>query len=257
MATPPVLRVVEREARVFARLWRGIAFSLFVTPVLYLVALGLGLGGLVKAHTGKVEGLSYLQYVTPGVLMAVAMQVAAGEAMWPVLGGVKWVKNFHATVATSITADQVLYGYVLWIGLRAMLSAVGVRDRRDVARRDPVGVGGPRDPGRGAVRGGILRAAVGVLGRPRQRRRVPADHADRRAPAVPVLGRVLPDLAAPGVVAEARDDLAAMERHRAGARRDHGHVRGPRSSGTWRCCIACTALGLWWGTGRFERRLTS
>src|SRR5271154_4857168 len=115
MATPPGLRVVEREARVFARLWRGIAFSLFLNPVLYLEALGLGLGGLVKAHTGKVEGLSYLQYVTPGVLMAVAMQVAAGEAMWPVLGGVKWVKNFHATVATSITADQVLYGYVLWI----------------------------------------------------------------------------------------------------------------------------------------------
>ena len=30
MATPPVLRVVEREARVFARLWRGAVFSTFL-----------------------------------------------------------------------------------------------------------------------------------------------------------------------------------------------------------------------------------
>src|SRR3954447_20187096 len=109
MSTPPMLRVMEREAIVFARLWRGVVFSLFLNPVLYLVALGLGLGGLVKDHTGNVEGVTYLQYVTPGVLMAVAMQVAAGESMWPVLGGVKWIQNYHATVATSITADQVLF----------------------------------------------------------------------------------------------------------------------------------------------------
>jgi lipooligosaccharide transport system permease protein len=124
MSTPPVMRVVEREFRVFARLWRGFVFSLFLNPVLYLAAMGLGLGGLVDKHSGNVEGLSYLQFVTPGLLVAVAMQVAAGESMWPVLGGVKWVKNFHATVATEITADEVLYGYVLWVAIRAMIGSV-------------------------------------------------------------------------------------------------------------------------------------
>ncbi len=124
MATPPVLRVVEREVRVFVRLWRGFVFSLFLNPVLYLAAMGLGLGGLVDKHSGRVQGLTYLHFVAPGMLVAVAMQVAAGESMWPVLGAVKWVKNFHATVATTITADEVLYGYVLWVALRAMLGAV-------------------------------------------------------------------------------------------------------------------------------------
>jgi lipooligosaccharide transport system permease protein len=124
MATPPVLRIVEREARVFARLWRGFVFSLFLNPVLYLAAMGLGLGGLVDKHSGRVEGLTYLQFVTPGLLVAVAMQVAAAEAMWPVVGGVKWIGNFHATVATEITPDEVLYGTVLWIALRAMAGSV-------------------------------------------------------------------------------------------------------------------------------------
>ena len=124
MATPPVLRVVEREIRVFARLWRSAVFSTFLAPVLFLAAMGLGLGGLVKEHTGKVAGLSYLDFVAPGLLVASAMQVAANESMWPVLGAVKWVKNYFATVATSITPGELVVGYVIWITLRAVLGAV-------------------------------------------------------------------------------------------------------------------------------------
>ncbi|MGO9877684.1 MAG: ABC transporter permease [Acidimicrobiia bacterium] len=120
MSTPAVIRVVEREARVFARLWRGMVFSTVVSPVLFLAAMGLGLGGLVKAHTGKVAGLSYLDFVAPGLMVASAMQIAANEAMWPVLGAVKWVKNFHATVATSISPGELAVGYLLWIVIRAI-----------------------------------------------------------------------------------------------------------------------------------------
>src|SRR6185295_8566330 len=123
MATPPVIRVVEREMRVLARLWRGMVFSTLLSPVLFLAAMGLGLGGLVKEHTGNVAGLSYLDFVAPGLLASSAMQIAANEAMWPVLGGVKWVKNFHATVATSITAGELVVGYVVWITLRAVFGS--------------------------------------------------------------------------------------------------------------------------------------
>jgi lipooligosaccharide transport system permease protein len=124
MATAPVLRVVEREMVVFARLWRSAVFSTFLAPVLFLAAMGLGLGGLVDEHSGKVAGLSYLDFVAPGLLVASAMQVAANESMWPVLGAVKWVKNFFATVATSITPGELVVGYVVWITIRAVLGSV-------------------------------------------------------------------------------------------------------------------------------------
>ena len=54
MATPPVLRVVEREMVVFARLWRSAVFSTFLSPVLFLAAMGLGLGGLVLSGCTRV-----------------------------------------------------------------------------------------------------------------------------------------------------------------------------------------------------------
>ena len=100
MATAAALRIVEREAHVFRRLWRGTAFSAFLTPVLFLAAIGLGLGGLVDENRGAVAGLSYLVFVTPGLLVASAMQSAAQDSLWPVMSGTKWQRTYHAMVAT-------------------------------------------------------------------------------------------------------------------------------------------------------------
>jgi lipooligosaccharide transport system permease protein len=121
--TPAVLRVVEREARVFRRLWRGTVYSSFVTPVLFLAAIGVGLGGLVDERRGDVAGLDYLTFVTPGLLAASAMQTAAGESLWPVMAGTKWVRTFHAMVATPVGASDVYGGFIVWTAVRVAMSA--------------------------------------------------------------------------------------------------------------------------------------
>ena len=123
MATPAVLRVVEREARVYKSLWRGLAFTTFVQPALYLAAMGLGLGGLVQSHTGQVNGLDYLDFVAPGLLVASAMQLAAGESLWPVMAGVKWIRFYFGVVATPIKPGELYSGWVLWAALRSMLGS--------------------------------------------------------------------------------------------------------------------------------------
>ena len=122
-ATPALLRVVEREARVFRRLWRGSVYSSFITPVLFLAAMGVGLGGLIDERNGAVGGLDYLSFVAPGLLAASAMQTAAGESLWPVMAGTKWVRTFHAMVATPVGASDVYGGFVVWTAVRVAMSA--------------------------------------------------------------------------------------------------------------------------------------
>jgi lipooligosaccharide transport system permease protein len=256
MATPPIVRVVERELTVFARLWRGYVFSLFLNPVLYLVALGLGLGGLVKEHTGNVEGVTYLQYVTPGVLMAVAMQVAAGESMWPVLGGVKWIKNFHATVATSITADQVLFGYVLWVSLRAMLGAVAFVIVAMLLGAIPSAWGILAIP--------IAGLCAAAFSAPLCAFTVAQD-SDASFPLIMRIG-VLPLFLFSGAffpISQLPDWLQKLamisplwNAIELGRDATTGAFDG---AVVWHLLVlvVCIVAGLWWGTGRFERRLTS
>ncbi len=124
MSATRILRVVERELLVYRRLWRGLAFSTFLQPVLFLAAMGLGLGGLVDAHTGRVSGLDYLVFVAPGLLVASGMQLAAGESMWPVLAGVKWIRFYHGVAATPIEPGEVYVGFLLWTALRTTFAAV-------------------------------------------------------------------------------------------------------------------------------------
>ena len=81
MAVPLALRVAEAEARIYRRTWRGSVFSSFLNPVLYLLAMGVGLGTLVDANLPEgLDNVSYLTFLAPGLLVATAMQTGAGEA---------------------------------------------------------------------------------------------------------------------------------------------------------------------------------
>jgi lipooligosaccharide transport system permease protein len=116
-------RVVEREARVFARLWRGSVFSSVVTPALYLGAMGLGLGGIVDARNRSVDGLSYLAFVTPGLMAAGATMSAAGESLWPVISGFKWMRHYHAMSAAVPRPADIYDGVVAWLGCHIAMSS--------------------------------------------------------------------------------------------------------------------------------------
>lgn len=117
-----VVRALERELLVYSRTWRGSAFSSFVQPMLFLGAMGLGLGGLVDAG-GTDLGGDYLLFVTPGLLAASALMSAAGESLWGVMGGVKWMGQFNSMVATAMTPGDVYGGLVLSTGVRTGVSA--------------------------------------------------------------------------------------------------------------------------------------
>jgi len=123
MAGIAVLRVVEREARVYRRLWRGSVFSHFVAPTLYLAAMGVGLGGLIDGRNELSGGTTYAQFVAPGLLAATVMQSLVGESLWPVMGGIKWIRHFHAMAATSMTAADIFTGLLVWNALRVLVSS--------------------------------------------------------------------------------------------------------------------------------------
>jgi lipooligosaccharide transport system permease protein len=124
MAVAGPARVVERELRIYRRLWRGTAFSTFVGPSLFLGAMGLGLGGLIASNNTTVEGLDYLDFVAPGLLAATGLQLAAAESLWPVMAGTKWMRFYEAIVASPLGSTDIYLGHLGWVGVRLFLSSV-------------------------------------------------------------------------------------------------------------------------------------
>ena len=119
-------RYFESRALVYRRTWRGNVVTTFLNPVLYLAAMGLGLGTLVDEGAGReaVEGFAYLTYLAPGLLAATTMQTGAGDGAWPVMAGIKWTKTYEAVLATPLGIRDLVYGHVLWVAARLAFTAL-------------------------------------------------------------------------------------------------------------------------------------
>lgn len=116
------LRVLEGQLVAYRRTWRGSVISTFLNPVLFLSAMGLGLGSLVDQGAGL--GVSYLAFYASGLLAAQAMQTGVGDASYPVMAGMKWTKTYQAALATPVTTRDLVFGQASFILLRVTLASV-------------------------------------------------------------------------------------------------------------------------------------
>ena len=108
----------------YRRTWRGSIYSSVLNPLLYLGAMGLGLGTLVDRHgrTG-LGGVGYLAFLAPGLLAAAAMQTGVGECTYPVFGSVKWNKTYQAAVSSPLRPSDVFHGHLLFVTLRLTMNS--------------------------------------------------------------------------------------------------------------------------------------
>ncbi|MET0773066.1 MAG: ABC transporter permease [Candidatus Limnocylindrales bacterium] len=116
------IHVLEHQLFAFRRTWRGGVFSTFLAPVLFLAAMGLGLGTFVdEAGSPALEGVAYLVFLAPGLLASQAMQVAAGESMYPIMSAITWNRTFQSMTSAPLTVPDVVLGVTFWLVIRLAL----------------------------------------------------------------------------------------------------------------------------------------
>jgi lipooligosaccharide transport system permease protein len=117
------LRAYEHWLAQYRRVWRGTIGTSLVNPILYVTALGVGLGTIVDQTQNTPGGVPYLDYVAPGLLAAAAMQTATIESSWPVMAAIKWSRVYHAMIATPLTERDAFVGHQLFVVTRVFTSA--------------------------------------------------------------------------------------------------------------------------------------
>jgi lipooligosaccharide transport system permease protein len=120
IAVRPALPVALQNFVVFRRNWRSALFLYVMSPLLFLGAMGFGLGDLVGRSRGGVEGVSYLQFLAPGLMATTAMQTAVADTTYPIMSRLVWQHIYEAILNTPARVSDVLTGELLWLTLRLL-----------------------------------------------------------------------------------------------------------------------------------------
>ncbi len=105
------------------RAWRSSLFLAVLSPVMFLTAMGLGLGSLIEEERAF-GGVSYLAFFATGMLAATCMQSGAFSGMYAIMNKIVWQKNYEAQLASPLNVRDILLGEVSWSAV--MLTQIAV-----------------------------------------------------------------------------------------------------------------------------------
>lgn len=98
----------------------------FVEPLLWLVAFGFGLGGVIKTiHIGDAT-VSYRQFIFAGIVGQTILFQAFFEAAYGSFIRMYYQRVFQAIAITPITLSEVLWAEIIWDSSRATFGSMAV-----------------------------------------------------------------------------------------------------------------------------------
>lgn len=91
-------------------------------PALIMISLGLGLGAFLT----NVEGMSYMQFLAPGLTVATALFTSFFESSYGFYVRMTYENVFKAMLTTPIGVKQIVYGELIWVSLKGAAMGLGV-----------------------------------------------------------------------------------------------------------------------------------
>jgi lipooligosaccharide transport system permease protein len=116
------MRVAARNLTVWRHYAAASAVGNFGEPLLYLIALGYGLGGVVP----PIDGQSYAEFIAPGLVVTTVMYTATFEGTFGTYTRLVTQGTFEAMMATPISVPEIVAGEVLWGGIKCTFGAAVV-----------------------------------------------------------------------------------------------------------------------------------
>jgi lipooligosaccharide transport system permease protein len=114
-----VWKVWTRNKDVFMKTYKTNFLPSLLEPILYLLALGVGLGGFVQ----PINGESYIQFIAPALVAVSMMYSSFYECTYASFVRMYFQKTFDAIIATPVTIEEVITGEILWGATKSLINS--------------------------------------------------------------------------------------------------------------------------------------
>lgn len=110
-------RVWQRNATVYKRTWKLNILPNFFEPFLYLLGMGIGLG----AYINEMDGIPYIQFIAPGLLVSSIMWGASLETTYNVFVKMNFDRIYDGILSTPVNPKDLALGELLWGATRGTI----------------------------------------------------------------------------------------------------------------------------------------
>lgn len=118
------LAVLRRNNKVYLRNWKTAFFPPAMEPVVMFLSLGIGLGGYVSIS--GYGGVSYASYLAPGLMAYAAFTTPFFEGLYSAYVRMFYQKTWNGLLATQLEMRHIVWGEILWTGLRGAMNVTAV-----------------------------------------------------------------------------------------------------------------------------------
>ncbi|MDA0524751.1 ABC transporter permease [Methanococcoides alaskense] len=117
--TSGAFKVWRRNKDVFMKNAKLNLLPPFIEPLLYLFAMGFGLGMFIE----EIDGVPYAKFIAPALISVSVMYGAFFECSYGSYVRMYYQKTFDAIIATPLSIEDVIIGELLWGATRSTISA--------------------------------------------------------------------------------------------------------------------------------------
>lgn len=120
--SPRFLPVWRRNLLVWRKLAIASVLGNIADPLLYMLALGYGIGSLV----GQVGGMSYVEFIGTGMVCQSAMFTSSFEGMYSAFSRMHVQRTWDAIINAPVALDDVMLAEWIWCATKAVMSTAAI-----------------------------------------------------------------------------------------------------------------------------------
>jgi lipooligosaccharide transport system permease protein len=117
------LRIWQRDLLVYRKSWKTSFIPPLLEPLFYLLAFGVGLGGLVGRVRYQGSEISYVGFIAPGLIAISIMYNAFFETTYNSYVRMYYQKTFDAMMATPLSLEEIITGEIVWGATKSVIAA--------------------------------------------------------------------------------------------------------------------------------------
>lgn len=125
LLTPPrvgrrMFKVWQRNRDAWYKFYKASMVGNIAEPILFLLAFGMGLSKFIT----DINGVPYINYISPGLMVASAMNASSFECSFGSFTRMSSQKTYDAIMVTPVNIEEVAAGDILWGASKGVLSAI-------------------------------------------------------------------------------------------------------------------------------------